>query len=139
MSAARLDAGDERVVTAKKQGVILLSRAWPERAFLYASLQEAGVDVLGVESPADAEAALWAWPERFGLVVVDVRGFARKDLDRLFSRAGPGGPGLLVLAGPFESVSLPARKPAGLRVIPKPVAVAEVVRAVCQALGLTAG
>ena len=134
-----MDAGEEGVVTAKKQGVILLSRAWPDRAFLYASLREAGVDVLGLESPADAEAALWAWPERFGLMVVDVRGFTRKDLDRAFSLCGPGGPHALVLAGPFEAVLLPPRSPPAVRVIAKPVAVAEVVRAVLQALGLTAG
>jgi len=127
------------VVTTEKQGVILLSRAWPERAFLYASLREAGVDVLGVESPADAVAALWAWPGRFGLVVMDARGFTRDDLDRIFSRVGPEGPGLLVLAGPFEAVLLPPHRPPGVRVVAKPVAVAEVVQAVLQALGLTAG
>ncbi len=127
------------MVTGRGQGVILLSRAWPERAFLYASLREAGLDVLGVEHPADAEAALWAWPGRFRLVLVDAGGFARRDLDRILARAGPGGADVLVLAGPFESARLPRPSPPGLRVVPKPVAVAEVVEAVVQALGLTSG
>ena len=118
----------------KGRGVLLLSRAWPRRALVYAALKEAGVDVYGVETPEDAAEALWSWPGRFRLLLVDVAGMEAGEVGDALGRARRAGLGGLVVAGPFERRRVPEDLPRGFRVVPKPVSVEALVAAVAEAL-----
>ncbi len=119
----------------KGRGVLLLSRDWPRRALVYAALKEAGVDVYGVETPEDAAEALWSWPGRFGLLLLDVAGMEAAEVRAAVGRACGAGLGGLVVAGPFERHRVPEDLPGGFRVVPKPISVEALVTAVVDAVG----
>ena len=119
----------------KGRGVLLLSRGWPRRALVYAALKEAGVDVYGVDTPEDAAQALWSWPGRFRLLLLDVTGMGAADVQAAVDRAHGAGLGGLVVAGPFERHRVPGDLPGGFRVVGKPVSVEALVSAVVEAVG----
>lgn len=111
-------------------GVLLLGRAWPQRAYLYASLREEGVDVYGVEHPREAREAVRLWPGRFGQFLFDLAGYSASEVAAGLALCGDPGLLGLLLAGPFERSGLPHPLPPRARVLEKPVSVGEVVRRV---------
>lgn len=122
----RLPKGSRSV----QPGVLLLGRAWPARAYLYASLREAGVDVYGIEDPVEAAVALSRWPRRFGLLVMDAARYSRSEVAAALGLCARARVPALMLCGVFEESSLPAPLPADVSVLRKPVAVGRVVEAV---------
>ncbi len=127
--------GTERLPSPeeKGQGAVLVSRVWPARAFLYAELKEAGLDVYGVDAVADLAEALWQWPRRFGVVVMDPAGFPGGDVARAVGLARRAGLDVLLVAGPWDVDRL-ADRAAGAWVLRKPVTIGAVVEAVRRAL-----
>lgn len=115
-------------------GVVLVSRSWPARAFLYAQLREADVDVHGVESVEELAAAVGTWPRRFGTVLMDATAFAESEVVAATEDVRARVISLILVAGPWESGAADFER-AGGKVLRKPVAVGEVVEAVRSTLG----
>jgi len=117
----------------KGQGTVLVSRIWPARAFLYAELKEAGLDVYGVDAVDDLAEALWRWPDRFGAVLLDPAEFPADEVTRAVGMARRAGLSVLLVAGSWDLDRL-ADRVAGARVLRKPVTIGAVVDAVRRAL-----
>ncbi|RMG87145.1 MAG: hypothetical protein D6708_13315 [Candidatus Dadabacteria bacterium] len=114
--------------------MVLFSARWPSRAFLYAELREAGVDVYGVDRLADLREALWRWPDRFCGILVDAAGISETHLEALGNLAARAGLLVLALAGPWDRERVRAAVPAA-RILAKPVSIGQVVDAVRELLG----
>ncbi|WP_025323462.1 hypothetical protein [Deferrisoma camini] len=112
---------------------MLVSRIWPARAFLYAELKEAGLDVCGVDAVDDLAEALWRWPDRFGAVLMDPAGFPADDVARAVRMARRAGLSVLLVAGPWDLDRL-ADRVTGARMLRKPVTIGAVVDAVRRTL-----
>ncbi|NOY44387.1 MAG: hypothetical protein GXP50_02900 [Deltaproteobacteria bacterium] len=112
---------------------MLVSRIWPARAFLYAELKEAGLDVYGVDAVDDLAEALWRWPGRFGVVLMDPAEFPADDVVRAVELARRAGLSALLVVGPWDLDRL-ADRTAGARMLRKPVTIGAVVDAVRRAL-----
>ena len=127
--------GGERLppLEEKGQGVVLVSRIWPARAFLYAELKEAGLDVYGVDAVDDLAEAMWRWPDRFGAVLMDPAGFPADDVARAVRMARRAGLSVLLVAGPWDLDRL-ADRVTGARMLRKPVTIGAVVDAVRRTL-----
>ncbi|GAB4259716.1 hypothetical protein [Deferrisoma sp.] len=113
---------------------LLFSVEWPSRAFLYAELREAGVDVYGVDRLEDLREALWRWPGRFRGILVDAAGISGANLESLGNLAARAGLFVLALAGPWDRERVRAAVPTA-RILGKPVSVGQVVDAVRELLG----
>lgn len=113
-----------------QRGVLLLGRVWPDRAYLYASFREAGLDVYGVEEPVDAVVAADRWPRRFAVLVMDVAGYRREEVAAVAAVGNRSRLAVLLLCGPFETERLPKPLPSHAAVLRKPVSVGQVLQEV---------
>ncbi len=111
---------------SEQRPILLLSRSWPSRAYLYAALREAGADVRAVAEPDQVQALEGETPWASGLLLFDVAGFAGRDVSATLAWWGEGRDAV-VLAGPLEAHLLPDPLPARAVWLRKPVSMGAVV------------
>jgi DNA-binding response OmpR family regulator len=106
---------------------IIDSEHWP-RAFLRAELIERGYDAVGYLTVDDALRTIpWRWPD---LIIVELRGLAREEVDRLFGGNVP----VIGIAGVPEINEPWLAEYPFAAVLQRPVSIGEIVQRVAQIL-----
>jgi CheY-like chemotaxis protein len=111
--------------------IVVIEPEWPTRSYLRAELEELGYEVLVFETPSEAERALARWGFQPSLFLVDLSrdGSSLLPVSELLAQSHEAP--LVLITSPLRALPAPLQSRAA-RILPRPVSVHEVVRAVTQ-------